>query len=215
MASKKKLVIVDIDDTVLLIAPKWIGNSFKESVIFNRVKNWAIVHAAMDGKEAFAKAIMDRTVYDLPNWLGLPDIARGVFSDVYKNDGTFYQGLVPTKFGSELMLRNHSAKLVFVTHVLGGNSDQSKYDWIYSNFKNADFIYEPVEITTKKSEVINKLYGDFDVFVDDHMGNHLDVMENCKSEGKEFLFPSYGYNQGLVIASEGLAKDKKFSLKTF
>jgi hypothetical protein len=215
MASKKKLVIVDIDDTIVLIAPKWIGESFKESVIFNRVKNWAVVHAAMDGKEAFAKAIMDRTVYDLPTWLGLPGIARNVFADVYKNNGTFYQGLLPTKFGSELMLRNHSAKLVFLTHVLGGNSDQSKYDWIYSNFKNADFAYEAVDINTKKSEVINKLYGDFDVFVDDHPGNLMDVMQNCNSENKEFIFPSYGYNQGMILSSEELAKTKKFSLKTF
>lgn len=214
-ASRKKLAVIDIDNVIVIPDIKWIGNAFKKKTLFNRLENWAIVHAAFNGKEAFAKAVMDRLIYDLPQWLGLPLIARQTFLDVYRNDETFYQGLPLTKFGQEVMLRNHSNKLVFVTHVLGGASDQSKRDWIYSNFKNADFTYEAIDITQPKSEIISKMYGDFDYFVDDSPENMLDVMEHCGDETKEFIFPSYGYNQGLILASKNLAEEKKFTLKTY
>lgn len=213
--TKKKLVICDIDNVVVIPDPKWIAEAFKKKVIFNRVSNWAIIHAACGGRESFEKAVMDRLVYDLPEWLGLPDIARETFLNAYKDNETFYQGLPLTKFGSELVLRNQGHKIVFVTHVLGGKSDVSKREWIFNNFKNTDFTYEAIDISEPKSKIISTMYGDFDVFVDDYPANHLDVMEKCGNEKKEFIFPSYGYNQGLILAAKNLAEEKKFTLNTY
>ena len=214
-STKKKLIVTDVDNVVVIPDAKWIAEAFKKKVIFNRIKNWSIVHAAFGGKEEFIKAVMGRLIYDIPEWLGLPDIARGTFMKAYTDNETFYRGLPLTKFGNELLLRNNGNKIVFVSHVLGGASDQSRYDWIHDTFKNTDFVYEAVDINEAKSKIISQMYGDFDVFIDDAPANLMDVMEQCGNESKEFLFPSYGYNQGLIFSAKQLAEEKKFSLRTY
>jgi hypothetical protein len=194
MVEKKKLQIVDIDDTIVFTSAKWILEAVKHPGLMKRMKNLSVPLESIVDMNMYMTDVYCRPVYDLTKFLEVSDIAKGLFYKAYTENGQFYDDLNPTLFGGSLISGGVGNKIIFLTHILDGVCNVSKEKWIKNNFGKLDYEYVELSIGQSKGEFIQENYPDFDTFVDDNPDCLTDVIERFKNEPKYIAYPQYGYN---------------------
>ena len=214
MIEKKKLQIVDIDDTIVFTSAKWILEAVKHPGLARRMKNLSIPLESVLDMKMYMADVYCRTEYDLTKFLEIRDIAKNLFYKAYTENGQFYDGLEPTVFGGSLISGGVGNKIIFLTHVLDGLCNISKERWIKQNFGKIDCEYIEIPISQSKGEFIQEHYPDFDTFVDDNPSCLIDVIERFKGEQKYIAYPKYGYN---LIMEEYVKtlQDAKINIRSF
>jgi hypothetical protein len=202
-------IICDVDEVIFSLSPKWVSMALKDKILFPRIRNFDVIAAHNAGKDAFIACVLNRTEYDLTKWLGLSDLAKDYFMDIYRECTTFYSDLPLTTFGTNLLVNKQAKKMIFVSHVVGGPVDDSKKEAIHSRFKNSNYAYYSVMGGFKKSDKIKEVCPEFDMFVDDCPSNILDVMSECGKPGQKFLMPMYGYNKTAPLILETAVQKTK------
>ena len=195
-------MVCDVDDIIFNITPKWTFQSFRDKHLNRHIKNREPLRT-INNPLHFINYVLTRETYYLNDWLQIPKLHQENFLEIYSADPFFYDDLRLTPFGKSLLLLKDARHVYFVSHVMEDVVDESKKKRLLELFKiNATYL--PVPFGQKKSEVINAHCPDFDIFVDDAMSNHLDVLTNCKSEGKNFVMPLFRHNAPLLIQHEDL-----------
>jgi hypothetical protein len=209
------LIILDIDEVVVDIGPKWIKLAMQDSILFNRIRNISAIKSFAKGEEDLRKTVMGRDIYDLSKWLCLSDLAKEHFMDIYRKNGRFYSDLSLTKFAFNLLSNPKSRHIIFLSHILNGDVDESKSLFIRDKFKKCSFEMHFVDIKDKKSDKIKEHGWNYDLYVEDLPLNMLDVMKNTAKDNGNFCFPVLGYNASIPILCEEVIKEKKLNLTSY
>lgn len=215
MFNKPKVQIIDIDDTIVYISPKWILSAMTHPGVLKRTKNLNIPLESVYDEKLFYAEVYSRINYDLTKFLEVRDIAKTLFFKAYAEDGQFYDNLPLSSFGASLVSGGVGNKLIFLTHVIDGLCNQSKEKWIKKHFGALDYEYVELPISESKGEFIAKNYGDFDTFVDDNPSCLIDVIERFKDQPKYVAYPSYGYNVAVIEEYAKTLQDAKITIRSF
>lgn len=209
---RSPIIVCDVDEVIFNIAPKWVKKMIHNEKLFTRIRNLKPIIEYNNSEERLIKCVNERDEYNLLEWLQLPKISHGLAMSLYRDDPNFYKDLEITKFGLNLKANPTSRRIVFVSHVLGGLADDSKREMLDYYFNGCNYSYYPVYRGFNKSDKIMEVCPDFDVFVDDNVGNMLDVMQKCGKPGMKFIYPALGYNALAPVMLSEVVAEKKLDL---
>lgn len=174
-------VACDIDDIVVDIASPWIQRlSNSISPIFSsfnpfRRNKWQILDELED-----------------LGYIRQPQ-KELIFSYYCKED--FYDDLKPTQFGFVIktLIESNSINLKFITSCSSKTelSDKSKLKWIQTYYPSTEVIWVD---GIKKSEAINSIGFEPNIFIDDNLEHIIDVGRNVKGI-KGLLTPDFLHNK--------------------
>jgi len=212
MDTKKRIQIIDIDDTICYTSTKWIRNAAKHPAILKHMDHASNFTIAMVDEGEFVMNTYMRTEYDLLKFMEVHECVQELFISAYKDDGSFYDDIILTNFGRSLKLGGIQNKLVFMTHCIGGLCDLSKKAMIEREFKGHDYDYVEVPLGKSKADVALERYKDFETFIDDCPAVLIDVLNKFYKEEKMIAYPAYGYNASMPIMAKKFSGGK-FSLR--
>jgi len=215
MFYKKKLQIIDIDDTLVMTSAKWILEAVKHPGLARRIGKLNVALEAVTDMKLYLADVYCRLQYRLEDYLEVRDIARSLFYKAYTENGNFYDDLGLSSFGASLLTGGVGQKIIFLTHTLDGACNISKSKWIKKNFGALDYEYVEIPITQSKGEYIQEHYPDFDTFVDDSPTCLLDVINRFRKEPKYVAFPEYGYNLVINEFAQTLGEGDKITIRSF
>jgi len=215
MIKKPKIQIIDIDDTIVYMAPKWILSAMQHPAIMKRTERLNIALESTYDHNLFFSEVFSRPFYDLIKFLGISDTVADLFYKSYTENGQFYDDLPLSSFGASLVSGGVGNKLIFLTHVIDGLCNQSKEKWVKKNFGMLDYEYVELPLKESKGAYIEKNFPDFDTFVDDNPMCLLDVAERFKSQSKYIAFPEFGYNKAIMEGYAESLQDSKLTIKSF
>ncbi len=207
MQGNKFKIAVDVDGVLVLIAERWIERCLGDPILKDAVSDTLNRKMA----ELSIRSPEWRTEYYLDTWMDVKEPKlRKRFLELYLDDIKFYDDLPPTKYFRSLRSISHMIDQVHVvTQAIDPNcrGNISKKRFLAKAFRELDF---PSDVSLdfyflsageKKSDVLKDL--EWGTFVEDHIENIVDVVENASSNGrKEFLIPAFGYNSRIPKRAE-------------
>jgi len=189
----KKKIATDMDEVLTLISPLWTYLLLENKTHFSEYMDLDFDYSMMH--------VLNRDEYYLNNWLSngkeLPEEVFDLFLGLYKDNDKFYSNCRITNFGMTLKIlldRGEIEHIYIVTKVIEGTEDYKKR-WVAKYLGTENITFISVDGDTKKSEAINELGIEYDLFIDDCLDNIYDVLKNTNSYNKSFFIPKYGYNK--------------------
>lgn len=193
------VLAVDCDEVLVNITPKWVDRFINSKEAISHFDEETINKI----KEIQPN---DRHTYYIHEWLDISNHGALLEAkyNMYYDDPHFYDDLTPTPYFESIKILLQS-NLIEELHIVTSCKDEnlpatkSKRDFLLKQLKphknDANFSFYFLDSKTSKSKCINDNDIAFHSFVDDHLGNIIDVIENVPhSSYKEFLIPLYGYN---------------------
>jgi hypothetical protein len=204
---KKHDIVLDCDDVLCLIAPKWIYKLYSDYDFFSKYLYIPKKEEFVFNEEMVTK-IMSRPFFKLDSWL-FKHGERNNFSDeeiiefrerfyhLYDTPD-FYDDLSPTEFakGMSFAINETAIKHVSIVTRSTYNNRKSKEKFLMNLFNNSNkldiYYLDPNE---NKSDVIKTLGNDIDCIADDELSNIIDICKKCDNvRDVNFYVPTYGYN---------------------
>ena len=210
----KPIIVCDIDEVIVNISPKWVHKAIHDKACLLRIRNQDVLITHRDTPDKLNALVLDRLNYNLIEWLKLPSSVHKHFINLYAKDGIFYEGLSLTKFAYGLLSTPQARHVVFISHVISDETEESKRNFMRRYFKNIDYELHTIPRDKKKSEVIASICPNFDVCVDDDVDNLIDMAQYIK-EGGYLLAPNTGYTLANVYRLEPIVKEKKLNMQVF
>lgn len=217
----KIIVAVDCDEVLVNIGDKWLQSIINLPHLYQYLNDDHRGQMTMNGQLPTMSSLW-RNEYYFNKWLDVTDSTHVEnLLACYFDDETFYDDLVPSPFFNSL---ERMAHLLSEVHVITSCStdlkapvERSKSKFLANLLQNFELEYGikvNVHMLPKgvsKGEFIrdNKIH--FNLFVDDHVSNLIDVVKHTERDNYEIMMPSYGYNQSLFRELKAL--DYKYKLK--
>lgn len=215
-------IVLDCDDCIALIAPKWFNEIYKNKDHFEKYFDFSFI-GKFNLRDDFIK-IMDRNEFFLNRWLLRNDIEisdkefKNISNDMISLYDTknFYDDLFRSKLGitfGNISMQKFITKVTILTRSTKNNRN-SKNIFLYKNFINSfnkvDIIH--IDNNEKKSDIVKNL-KDVSLILDDEIGNIEDYVNNCDNlEGTEILIPRYGYNKNISKELFEKSQEKNINL---
>ena len=223
---QKKHIIVDCDEVLVRISPKWV-------YLMHQPENFEYFNKYLDLLKDFDLQknyihVLNRDTFYLNEWLLRKDKKFSIeeldevkerMMDVY-NSGDFYTTLKPTPMAKSLSFTAKSPLLNKISVVTRSTeksiNDKDKFiKHIFQGSMDKVDIYH-AEPNEKKSDIINNLGNDIAAIYDDEISNVNDIINNCHNV-KDLIFgiPSYGYNSDIPDNTYEVAKNKGVIIKYY
>jgi len=197
-------LVLDCDDCIALISPKWFNEIYKNKDHFEKFFDFSFIEN-FNLETDFIK-VLYRNEFYLNKWLLRDDIDidnkefEEITNDMISLYDTkdFYDDLFKCKIGiafSNLSMQKFITKVTILTRSTQNNQN-SKNRFLYRNFINSFNKVEIIHIKNeeKKSDIVKDLKN-VSIILDDELGNIEDYIKNCNNlENTEILIPKYGYN---------------------
>jgi len=200
----KKTVVLDCDEILCNISPKWVRLVYEESETFNKY------FKLKDSFNFYGKDyydVLNREEYLIQNYLKYhdeiqesdkPEIEKKLY-DLYRRPD-FYVDLFPTNYGSAMSkgaIHTMIDKVYVISKVLDDSNYRGKEAFIKKLFKASSSKLEIIKVgmNEKKSDYIKQLGDEICLYAEDDMNNIIDVFEECDNMNEMFLqIPKLGYN---------------------
>jgi hypothetical protein len=214
-------MVLDCDDVCVNITPKWMylllqNDKFRKLLTHDHLSHILLNHP-FNRKEydliSHAPYTLDEDLRSELNKIAL---------EIYYNDSTFYDDLTATGYFDLALslLRNSHAKRISIvsqSKELSLPVNLSKIRFLQNIFKEFDSSQYNIFLLNsgeKKSDVIKNEIPNYTNFVDDHLSNIFDVVENTNSFNKEFLAPltGFSYSSDNKTTIERLTREKQCSI---
>ena len=200
-AKKSFKVVVDMDEVLVDISPKWTIKIIENE----KIRSYLQKNFNNELEEVLKAHPNNRTNYCIMKHFGenIDEKIKNEMLNVYFNDRNFYDDLHPNNYGlilNEMIKENFISELLVLTkcgHSVNQPVNWSKMKWLQKHFSSCKrkVSFSLITNEEKKSDAIIKSnFNDYATFVDDHLDNILDVMKNTNSREKEFLIPRTTYN---------------------
>ena len=189
----KSIIISDMDEVLTMISPLWTYLIKTNEHIFGEYFDLDFDYSI--------ETVLNRDTYYLNQWLlknnvELPNDVYNEFLSLYTDTPDFYPKCRLTNMGQTLKVlldRGEIERIYVITKVIKG-TEEYKQEWVAKHLGITNVTFISV-YGGNKSEVINEMNIDYDIFIDDHLDNIEDVLENTDSFDKSFFIPNYGYNR--------------------
>lgn len=218
-------LIVDCDEILVNISPKWVKGIVEKRDIFEPYFDLTEVDKALlQGEIPFKNLVMNRPEYYLNEWLKRPEIDKipeeiiKEFMKIHNTKG-FYEDLNLTKMGIAIgQLTNHPSVIkTYVVSKIGEGAIEtcldSKTRLIQSIIPNnkLEIIYVPAN--EKKSDYVIDIDIKNGFVFDDENKNLFDYLESGMRECN-FYVPMLGYNRPPMRLIE-MADENKVSVSYY
>lgn len=201
----KRNIATDADEVLVMMSGKWMKKIIQHpsTKAFITSKEWKYVLNNHPLNRNFFDIL---TIFD-ESYHVISTRYRQDMMELYFLDETFYDDLNPSFYMKSLltMAKHQVLQDVYVVSScidLSHPVTKSKFKFLEKNFHEirqagVTVRYFFSQGKEKKSDLINGYNLNYHSFVDDHVENIVDVIENTNSFGKEFLIPRYRYNLDL------------------
>lgn len=227
---QKSNMVIDCDEVLVHIAPKWISLMHTEDNFdyFNQFyklsKNFDI--------EKHHEYILQRKKYYIDEWLIRKDVLEKFTIEEYNEgrnelkklyDGDFYNDLQSTNLANSIAISARTPmvkKITIVSKTCENKNglEKSKTKFLRNLFNDANkkVDIKIIDYNDKKSDVINKL-DKIDFIYEDDLNNVKDIIDNCGDNiNNSFIYiPSYGYNNDLSKKYIDKATKKGIEIKYY
>lgn len=198
-SDNKFVMVLDCDDLLVDISNKW----------YDKIKNNDnLKHYIKDDSPILEL----RHCYYLNEWLNIDEVHKQEFLDLYFQDDTFYDNLIPSPIMNSVL---SSLEFIEEIHILTScGSDlnlpvtKSKLKWLKTNFSDSlkghdNKIKFHIHIIDTnyvdgKGGFLRDMGIKFNTFADDSLDNVYSVMNNVEHISKyEIIVPIYGFNSAI------------------
>lgn len=223
IGSKKSHIVLDCDECLALISPKWFDKIMKNRDYFDKYFD---LPESFNLEKDYYK-IFNRNTFFLNEWLFKKnnnfteeeafECLMKMFElydckDFYDDIPTNEMTRAFTILATQKMVKN----ITIVTRSTGNNRE-SKEKFIFNIFANSfdkvDIVH--VERDQSKSSIIKEL-KDVALVLEDEPANIMEILMNCPNlEYTDFYIPYYGYNKNLNPEIIKLAEKNNNQLKYY
>ena len=229
LAPNKDHIVVDVDELLVLISPKWIYTLIEEDYdYFNKYFHLPDKDTFVYNSD-FEFRVMQRKNFYIDQWLIRNEnrelyspeeiiTMRKKFMEAYDRPD-FYDNLNGTPIAEALSAaaRQPDVKTVSIITRCTDNNRESKEKLIrriFGNNHKVDLYF--LDLNEKKSDVIKGLGNRVGAIFEDERENILDIADNCPNLNEvTFYVPAYGYNLPTTEMIDKFNKDKRFEVEYY
>lgn len=204
MAINPRVIVSDMDETLVNITPKWI------KLIAENIDAYSDVMIKPSDKALellikYPESILLRDKYPLTDFFrmreDLVDVeqSKKELNDRFLellSDEDFYLDIPLNPFGvgsaMAIATKDKVDKFIILTHSPNDIMDKAKVKFVEKHFNDPKVELVPLRFNEKKSDYLNSI--EFGTFADDSFSVIMDVLENDKESGHEIIVPNFIYN---------------------
>jgi hypothetical protein len=204
--NNKFIIATDCDECLINISDKWV-QTFFGTELHNYITDDHRNQMTMNGQLKVMSSLW-RDKYYLNEWLSIKDPTHfKEMMDNYYNDPNFYDNLVPSPLFDSIEKMGHLISEIHIITACGSDinapANKSKAKYLVNLFKELELKHGIIikihllKSGESKGEFLKNNGIKFNLFIDDHVENIIDVINHTEYSNYELMVPAYGYNQDL------------------